>query len=120
MVTEPVAEERKNILGKRLESIALFMFLIMMGGLALVPQTVAPQGLWAFGGGLALLGVSIARLHYGIKLRAGTVVMGMILLGAGLGALFGKNLPLLEILILVAIASFVHRSVSGARKGSGW
>jgi hypothetical protein len=46
-------------LDRRLEGIGWALFLIMIGGLGLVPSV--PQGTWLVGTGLIMLGLNVAR-----------------------------------------------------------
>ena len=47
----------KQSLDKRLESMAWALFLIMAGGLGLVPNEQVPQGAWLIGVGLIMISV---------------------------------------------------------------
>jgi hypothetical protein len=119
MSTQPATDTDKRALNKRLESIAFGLFLIMMGGLALIPKSSVPQGLWALGAGLVLLGLNAARRYYGIKMSTGTIVLGLIALSSGAGDLLGIKLPLLEILIIVAGVNMLFNALFGKRDHEG-
>lgn len=108
----------KQRINRRLESIALPLFLVMLGALALVPRSVVPQGVWALIAGLALLFLNLARRYYGIKPSVGTIVLGLLLLVSGLAYLLGKDLPMFEILFVAAVANLVFHTVTG-RGGKG-
>ena len=54
-------------LNKRLESVAWGLFLIMLGGFALVPDETIPKGVWSIGVGLIMLGLNPARYFYKSK-----------------------------------------------------
>ncbi len=56
-----VLNPEKTALNKRLESIGWGLFLIMLGGFALVPNQVIPKGAWSIGVGLIMLGLNAAR-----------------------------------------------------------
>jgi hypothetical protein len=52
------ADQTKRALDKRFEWIGWGLFLIMLGGLALVPNHLVPQGTWLVGTGLIMLGLN--------------------------------------------------------------
>lgn len=108
----------KQRINRRLESVALPVFLVMLGALALVPSTIVPQGVWASVAGIALLALNCARFHYGIKTSFGTIVFGLILLVSGIAGLLGWSLPMFEILFVAAVANFLFYTVTG-RGGKG-
>lgn len=72
-------------LNKRLEAIGWGLFLIMIGGLMLVPEQYVPEGLWLVGAGLIMLGLNAARYFYHLPLSWFTIVLGLIALASGIG-----------------------------------
>lgn len=80
----------RDQLNKRLENVAWGLFLIMLGGFALVPDEVIPKGLWSIGIGLIMLGLNLARYLKKIKMSGFTTVLGIL-------SLVGGILELLEI-----------------------
>ena len=96
-----VQDEGKREQNKRLETISWALFLIMIGGIALVPKERVPEGVWSIGVGLILLGLNAARQYYGIKMSTGTIILGFIALVTGLGDMLGVDLPVLEILLII-------------------
>ncbi len=93
--------EDERTLNKRLESIAWAFFLIMIGGIALVPNDQVPEGVWSVGAGLIMLGLNAARYYYKIRMSRFTIILGIILLVTGIGELFGLDLPGLAILLIL-------------------
>jgi len=118
-VNNPTAAPRDGEgINRRLESIALPVFLLMLGALALVPRTAVPQGVWATIAGVALLALNYARHHYGIRISLGSTILGVILFVSGVANLLGKDLPMFEILFVTAVANLVFYSLAGrGRKG---
>lgn len=79
----------KAALNKRLENVAWGLFLIMLGGFALVPDEVIPKGLWSIGIGLIMLGLNLARYIKKIKMSGFTTVLGILSLVGGILELLG-------------------------------
>ena len=79
-LTPEQEEERQAKIeqNKRLESIGWGFFLVMMGGSIIVPDEIAPEGLWTVGVGLIMLGLNAARYYYGIHMSGFTTVLGLI------------------------------------------
>ena len=94
-------DQQKIFLHKRLESVSWGLFLIMIGGLWLLPDEKIPDGTWLIGVGLILIGLNIARHLYGIKISGFTVFLGIIALSIGVGDLFGVDMPIFPILIIL-------------------
>jgi len=100
-------DAQKNALNKRLEAIGWALFLIMIGGIWLVPDEQIPQGVWLIGAGLIMLGLNGFRYLNGIKMSGFTIVLGVLALAAGLGGVFGVKLPLFAILLILIGASII-------------
>jgi len=98
-----MAEEnvQKQHLNKQLEAIAWGLFLIMLGCLWLIPNEKVPEGTWLIGVGIIMLGLNLARHLYGIKLSGFTIVLGIVALSVGIGDVFGVDLPIFPILIIL-------------------
>lgn len=97
----------KRALNKRLEAVGWGLFLIMIGGLALVPDEMIREGTWLIGVGVIMLGLNLARYMNRIKMSRFTIVLGIIALVIGLGDYFGVDLPLIPILLILVGASIV-------------
>ncbi len=86
-----IMDEEKVALNKRLETMGWGCFLIMLGGFALVPDTVVAKGFWSIGVGVIMLGLNVARYFYEIKLSGFTIFLGVISLVGGVLQLFGMR-----------------------------
>ena len=100
-------DTQKGVLNKRLEAIGWGLFLIMIGGIWLVPDEQVPQGTWLIGAGLIMLGLNGVRYLNGIKMSGFTIVLGILALAAALGGLFGVKLPLFAVLLILIGASII-------------
>jgi hypothetical protein len=76
-------------LNKRLETIAWGLFLIMLGGFMLIPETTIKKGFWSIGVGLIMLGLNAVRYTYKIKMSGFTTILGILSLVAGVLELLG-------------------------------
>jgi hypothetical protein len=86
-------------LDHRLESIGWALFLIMIGGIGLIPNV--PQSTWLVGTGLIMLGLNLARYRNGIRVSNFTVLLGILALLFGMGGMTGANLPFFPILLIL-------------------
>jgi hypothetical protein len=94
-------DEKRRALDKRLESIGWALFLIMIGGLWLAPEGSVPEGAWLVGTGVIILSLMVIRYLYGIKVNAFWLVLGIVALAFGISSVFGLNIPVLPILIII-------------------
>jgi hypothetical protein len=101
----------KMALKRRLDGIGWALFLIMIGGLWLMPEGTVPEGTWLIGVGLIMLGVSAVRSLNGIEVSWFTVVLGVIALASGMSDFFGVNLPWFPILLVLIGASIILEQV---------
>ena len=109
-VSVPNEEEiRKKELNKRLESVSWGLFLVMLGGIWLVPGNVIPEGTWLIGAGLIMLGLNTARYYNHIPMSNGTIFLGVIALLVGFGDFLKLNLPVFPILLILIGLSFLVR-----------
>ncbi len=79
----------KAALNKRLESIGWGLFLIMLGGFALVPEETIPKGLWSIGVGVIMLGLNVTRYVYKIRMSGFTTFLGILAIIGGVLELLG-------------------------------
>lgn len=86
---EAVQNPEKAALNKRLENIGWGLFLIMLGGFALVPDETVPKGLWSIGVGVIMLGLNATRYFYKIKMSGFTTFLGVVSLVSGILELIG-------------------------------
>jgi VIT1/CCC1 family predicted Fe2+/Mn2+ transporter len=91
----------KQALNQRLEAISWALFLIMLGGIGLIPDALVPEGTWLVGVGLIMLGLNLARSLTNIPMSSGTLFLGALALIAGLASIFGVNLPIFPIALIL-------------------
>lgn len=99
----------KELLNKRLENISWGLFLVMLGGLWLVPDRWIPEGTWLIGAGLIMLGLNFVRYLKGIKMSGFTLVVGVIALLSGIGDILKYDLPVFPILLILIGANILIR-----------
>ena len=90
-VAEPIIDEGKAALNKRLETIAWGCFLVMLGGFMFVPEQIVAGGFWSIGVGVIMLGLNGARYAYGIKMSGFTTFLGTVSLISGVLEVLGVN-----------------------------
>jgi hypothetical protein len=101
--------------GRRLDDIGWAVFLIMTGVIWLIPETSLPRGTWLIGTGLLLLGLNAVRALTRVSVSGFTILLGALALVAGLTALWGIQLPLAAIcLILVGVVLLTRQMVRRA------
>jgi hypothetical protein len=98
---------KKAVLDKKLDSIGWGLFLIMIGGLWLVPEGTFPEGTWLIGTGVIILGLMIVRYLYNIKVSGFWVVLGIVAIAFGVSDVFGLDIPVFPILIIIFGASII-------------
>ena len=86
---EVVQNPEKAALNKRLETAAWGLFLVMLGGFALIPDDTIPKGAWSIGIGLIMLGLNAARYFNKIKMSGFTTFLGILSLLGGIAELLG-------------------------------
>ncbi|HEY4689365.1 MAG TPA: hypothetical protein VIK33_08645 [Anaerolineae bacterium] len=101
-----VQNPEKAALNKRLENIGWGLFLIMLGGFALVPDETVPKGLWSIGVGMIMLGLNAARYFNGIKMSGFTTFLGVVSLVSGILELFG-NVQIEGAIFLIILGAYL-------------
>lgn len=79
----------KTSLNKRLETAGWGLFLILLGGFWLVPETTISKGVWSIAIGLIFLGLNAARYYYGLRMSGFTMFLGILGLAGGIAQLLG-------------------------------
>jgi hypothetical protein len=102
----------KKALDRRLESIGWALFLIMLGGLWLVPKERLPEETWLIGVGIILLGLNAARYLNGIKMGNFTIGLGILALLIGIASFAGVELPLFPIILILIGANIIFKIVT--------
>lgn len=78
----------------------------MIGGIGLVPDAMVPEGAWLIGVGLIMLGLNLARYVNQIPASSGSLFLGALALIAGVTSVFGVDLPIFPIaLILLGLSA---------------
>jgi intracellular septation protein A len=101
-----VQNPEKAALNKRLENIGWGLFLIMLGGFALVPAQTIPKGIWSIGVGVIMLGLNAARYFNGIRMSGFTTFLGVISLVSGILELFG-NVQIEGAIFLIILGAYL-------------
>lgn len=101
-----VQDSEKAALNKRLEGVAWGLFLIMLGGFALVPDDTIPKGVWSIGVGVIMLGLNVARYFYKIRMSGFTTFLGVISLVSGVLELFG-NVDIEGAIFLIILGAYL-------------
>jgi hypothetical protein len=94
-------ESERSMLNRRLEAIGWALFLIMIGGIGLVPDAMVPEGTWLIGVGLIMLGLNLARYLNDIQMSSGTLFLGVLALIAGVASVLGVDLPIFPIVLIL-------------------
>ncbi len=103
-----VERPRRKPLDHQLERVSWALFLIMIGGLALIPGV--PSGTWLIGTGLIMLGLNLARLMNGIRMSTFTIIAGIAAIVFGLAQFLGTDVPVFPILLILIGASLLWRT----------
>jgi len=101
-----VANPEKVALNKRLENVGWGLFLIMLGGAALVPDEAVNDGWWSIGVGLIMFGLNVARYRNGIKMSGFTTFLGIVSIISGVLQLMGLN-DLGGAIFLIVLGSYL-------------
>ena len=102
-------ETFQAVLNRRLEVIGWALFLIMIGGIGLVPSYQVPEGTWLVGTGLIMLGLNVARYVQHVPLHGVTITLGILALFLGGSDFFGVKLPFFPILLILIGANLLLR-----------
>ena len=101
-----VQDPERAALNKRLENVAWGLFLIMLGGFALVPDATVPKGAWSIGVGAIMLGLNAARFFNKIKMSGFTTFLGILSLLGGIAELAGMT-SLDGALLLIILGAYL-------------
>ena len=103
---ESTVDPEKAALNKRLETAFWGLFLIMLGGWALIPAATIPKGAWSIGVGLIMLGLNIARYLSHIRMSGFTTVLGILAVVGGIAEYLGWD-SLNGALILIILGAYL-------------
>jgi len=101
-------EAEEKVLAKRLEILGWALFLIMTGGLFLIPSHLVPQGTWLIGVGLIMLGLNAYSYSKGLKVNNFTIFLGVLALGFGLSSFLNINIPIMPLLFIFLGAKIIY------------
>jgi hypothetical protein len=97
-------------LDQRIQSIAWILFLVMTASLCLFADVLPIHSLWPLVTGLILLGLNVVRAFNDIETSGFTLILGILAMSIGLGALLGAGLFLLPIFAIVIGALIISRA----------
>ena len=100
-------------LDQRLQTISWGLFLIMLGGFALLKSV--PEGTWLVGAGVIMLGLNAVRLLLGIRIGWFTVILGLVALFSGLGSIYGVSIPVGPLLVILIGLAIILRALDRSR-----
>lgn len=109
---EKIDDPKKKAVLDKINGICFALFIIMLGGIWLVPKGTLPETTWLIGLGFIMIGGNIARHLNGIKLCQCTVVLGILLLIAGISGLYGIAFPIFPVLIILIGVGFLVGIIS--------
>jgi phage shock protein PspC (stress-responsive transcriptional regulator) len=101
-----IVDPAKAVLNKRLESVFWGLFLIMLGGWALIPAATIPKGAWSIGVGFIMLGLNAARYLNRIRMSGFTTVLGILAVVGGVAEYLGWD-SLNGALILIILGAYL-------------
>jgi hypothetical protein len=106
---------KSGMLAQQLDRIGWALFLVMIGGLALVPSGLVPEGTWLAGTGLIMIGLNVVRHFNGVRTSAFSAVLGMIALAVGSSAMAGVDLPVLPALLVALGLQTIYSTMFAKR-----
>ena len=99
--------EENKALDKRLDAIGWGLFLVMVGGLWLMPEGWVPEGAWLVGAGVIILGLNAVRYLNNIKVSGFWNFLGALALLSGITTFLGVDLPVFPILLILFGAGII-------------
>jgi len=111
-VTSGMTPARRE-LNHRLETISWGLFLIMLGGFALL--RFVPEGTWLIGAGVIMLSLNAVRLLLGIRVSWFTVILGTVAFLCGLGSVYGVSIPVGPLLVILIGLAIILRALDRSR-----
>ena len=94
-------QEESSALDKRLDAIGWGLFLVLVGGLWLMPEGWVPEGAWLVGAGCIILGLNAVRYLSNLKVSGFWNFMGALALISGITTFLGVELPVFPILLVL-------------------
>lgn len=109
-------DTRKRELNKQIERVSWGLFLMMLGGLWLIPARYVPEDAWLLGAGVILIGMNLVRNRNGIPMSNFTLILGCIALVIGAANIIRFDLPVLPILMILLGAALILRPMLEKQK----
>jgi hypothetical protein len=107
------AADAGPVFAKRIDEIGWALLFIVTGVIWLFPEAEIPPGTWFIAVGILLLGLNAIRAMAKVPVSGFTTLLGAMVLIAGLAALWGVELPLVALgLILFGLALLYRQLVS--------
>ncbi|MBN2057763.1 MAG: hypothetical protein JW782_03100 [Candidatus Saganbacteria bacterium] len=91
----------KQALGNKMNTVAWALFLVMIGGLWLVPEGTVPESTWLLGVGLILLGLNLARAMNKLSISWFIVVLGVVAVVGGIVGFMGLQISIFPLILIV-------------------
>jgi hypothetical protein len=107
MARKKKAKATSEGLNSKLVSVSWALFLMMIGGLWLVPTNQVPESAWLLGVGLILIGLNIARFLNKLKPSSFSIALGIVATGAGIAGLYGVIFPFFPLILILIGASII-------------
>ena len=97
----------KEDLNSQLVSVSWALFLIMIGGLWLIPSYQVPESSWLLGVGVIFLGLNLIRYLNKIAMSWFTVVLGLAALVFGISGIYGISFPIFPLILILIGANII-------------
>ena len=98
-IFEVKSKEKKEL--EKLEKIGWGLFLVMLGGIWLFPDSIVPEGTFMFGVGVILVGLNLMKYSKGYKVNGFNVFLGIVALIAGLSSLLGRSVDIFPLILIL-------------------
>jgi hypothetical protein len=89
------------VVRRRIDAVGWGLLLVLTGGALLMPDQHLAEVAWLIGVGLILLGANAVRYLNGMRMQTANFVLGSVALAGGVAAIFGVNLPLIPIVLIL-------------------
>ena len=97
-------------LDSRLDTLGWGLFFVMSGVVLVLPQL--PEGSWLIGVGAIFLGLSAVRFSTGLPVSGFAVVVGIVAVAAGAGAVVGLAVPWFALLLILGGLALVTKELT--------
>ena len=114
-MNEESNQKQKEELDKRLDAIGWALFFIMIGGLMIAPEGSIPEGTWLIGTGVIIFGMMLIRRLNGLDIQGFAIFLGTLALVSGLSSVFGLNIPIFPILLIIIGLSVILKPFFGKK-----